>query len=372
MLFATACGSVAKPRGWSAVRIEGATIFASIDHGKLTAYQTGANPGVRWEFPKKDAKLPLVVSGGNTLAAPENKSLSFEGLYGDPVVSGDSVYVTAYSGHVIAIDRDGMARWVAELPGRMVGGVLVTTDTVYAGSTSGALFALERESGHVRWRKELDKEVWSTPVQAGTNIVVATMGGSAYAFTSDGTQVWNTSPASGGFAAVPAVSGGRLFVGSFDKHMYALNSTDGSVAWTSSPADNWLWGSARLSDDGGTVYAGSLGGTVYAFDATSGTSRWTRGLGSPIRSRPALVNGILVVGTKDGRLRGLASADGTPAWDVVQNAASDDPTATRGTLYADLTEANGLVYATTEGGKSAGRLYELNVTTRRVTEVSVK
>lgn len=370
VLLGAACSGVARPQGWAQPELQQDVLYVSLEHGKLDAYRQGNPPQRLWEFPAKDARVPLVVRNGEPLRTPQSAKINFEGLYGDPVVTGDGVYATAYSGHVVALTTDGTARWVAELPGRMIGGALVVDDTVYAGSTGGDLYALAKDSGAVRWRRPAGKEVWAAPVRAGDLIAVSGMDGALRGFDRDGTQRWKANIADAGIASTPAVDGTRLFAGSFDRHMYAVDARTGEMLWKSAPADSWFWTEVLVQGD--TVFAGSLGGTVYAFDAATGAVKWSTRVGDSVRSRPALVSDVLVVGSRDGRLHGLRPEDGSRVWDVSKSPAPEDPTATRGDLYADLLPAGNGVYATTEGGRSAGHIYFLDVSARRVSEIPLR
>ncbi len=375
LLVASACGSIARPEGWAAPALADTTIYVSLSHGKLAAVQLGDSPRQLWEFPGKDEKLPLVVEDGRTLSTPKTAKVTFEGLYGDPVVTADTVYLTAYSGHVAAVNRqDGRARWVAALPGRVVGGVLLDGDRLYVGTTEGDLFALDRASGAVQWRRPLANEIWSTPVRAAGQIVVTGMDGTVTALDADGTTRWRQKLAGAAIASTPAVQGDRLYVGAFDKRFYAVDAASGAVLWRSRPVDNWFWTQAVITDD--RIYAGSLGGTVYAFPVQgSGLEQapvWAVKLDTMIRSRPVLVNGVLVVGTREGRLFGLRPDDGAFAWEVSRTPAADDPAAPRGDLFADLLAADSRVYVATEHLRSNGNLYVFDLATRRVSEVRLK
>jgi len=369
-LLGAACGRIASPTGWAAPELRNDTLYISPERGKLAAYKLDTERNLRdrlWEFPDKNEKVPLVVENGKNLPSPKSETIKFEGLYGDPVITDDGVYATAYSGHVIALGADGRARWVAALPGRMIGGVLVAGDSVYAGTTTAKLFALERSSGKVRWQAPAGDAIWSAPVQAGDLIVVTAMDGSARAFDRDGTRQWLRKVAEQGIASTPVVDGGRLYVGSLDKHIYAIDARNGETAWRSDPADNWFWTEILLQED--TLFAGSLGGTMYALDARSGAIRWSAPVGTMIRGRAALVDGILVVGTKDGRLHGLQPSDGARVWDVSDTPAPDDPTAQRGDLWADLVPLKDGVLAAVVGG-GQGHVYVLDVGQRKVREVA--
>jgi serine/threonine-protein kinase len=47
----------------------------------------------------------------------------------------------------------------------------------------------------------------------------------------------------------------------------------------------------------GTVYIGSLDKKVYALDAATGTPRWKYATSKPIQSSPAVVDGIVYIGS---------------------------------------------------------------------------
>jgi outer membrane protein assembly factor BamB len=308
-----------------------------------------------------------VVDNGRTLAAPKRTKVKFEGFYGDPVLKDGLLYLTDYSGHITVLTTEGRPRWVAEVPGRVIGGSYVTDDAIYTGTTTGEVFALDRETGTVRWRQELGHPIWSAPVQAGESIAVADMGGFITTFDKDGTRRWSARVAERGIASTPSVEGNRLYVGSLDKHLYAIDATNGAVVWQSAQADNWFWTEVLIQGD--TLFAGSLGGTVYAIDKTNGTTRWSRDVGAMVRARPVIVDGVLVIAAKDGRLHGLDPANGNRVWELKDAPAPTDPIAKRPSLYADLLALDNGVLAARVGGKQ-GNVYVLDVSTQQVHEVT--
>src|SRR5581483_1378580 len=124
-----------------------------------------------------------------------------------------TLYLTAYSGYVLALGAEGRPAWVAGVPGRVIGGASVTDDTVYAGTTRGEVYALARDTGKVRWRQKLEDPVWSAPIQAGDALVVADMGGRVTAFDKDGNRRWSERIAARGIASTPAFESGTLYFG---------------------------------------------------------------------------------------------------------------------------------------------------------------
>ena len=77
----------------------------------------------------------------------------------------------------------------------------------------------------------------------------------------------------------PTVAGERLFVGSQNGTVYALDARSGCIIWTFTAQSGVrtapVFG-ARPDGPGYTVYFGDTGANVYALDAETGTLRWTR------------------------------------------------------------------------------------------------
>ena len=71
----------------------------------------------------------------------------------------------------------------------------------------------------------------------------------------------------------PAVSGGRVFVGSADGTVYALNARSGCVYWTFRAAEG-VRTAVLVSSDGRAAYFGDLQGNLYGVDANTGALLW--------------------------------------------------------------------------------------------------
>lgn len=339
-VLAAGCGSVAKPQGWAGPAIRDDIAYVSHDAGKLGAYRL-TGPGRLWEFPGKDAGLKL------------------EGLYGTPVLADDTVYVTGYSGEVAAVAAaDGAERWRLKAGARVIGATLVTADTVYAGTDAGELVAINRTDGTVRWRQSAGNQIWATPVTDGRTIFVAAMDGSVVAFNADGTQRWRRKVAGAAIAGAPALRDGVLYLGSYDRRLYAVDAGSGETRWRSESAGNWFWTEPII--DGDTLVAGNLDGSVYALDSGTGQPRWKANVGAPVRGRTAIADGVVVVPASNGRLWGLRSQSGESAW---------EPALVGGKLYADLTTTRTGLYLASEVGKKSHKLYRVDAAAGAVTEV---
>ncbi|NQU09139.1 MAG: PQQ-binding-like beta-propeller repeat protein, partial [Candidatus Abyssubacteria bacterium] len=97
--------------------------------------------------------------------------------------------------------------------------------------------------------------------------------------------------AGGQITAAPIVDGNRVYVGSWDKHVYALDADDnGAVIWKVNTGDII---SATPVLSGGTLYVTTRKGAVYALDAETGAGKWDRPTGGSGGLSPAIHGGIL-------------------------------------------------------------------------------
>jgi len=186
------------------------------------------------------------------------------------------------------------------------------------------------------WRHRLAAEISASPVVAGNLLYVAAENGNLYAFDlTTHKQVW-LYHAEGGTGSTPAFADGRLYVLSRDGYLAALDAATGKALWrfrtggearfgvpggygmpktdgiTPDPWDFWL--SAPLVQDG-RVYFGSSDHHVYALDAITGQEAWRFEADDSIHAAPALSDGRLFIATWGTTLYALDAATGAKLWD---------------------------------------------------------
>jgi outer membrane protein assembly factor BamB len=100
----------------------------------------------------------------------------------------------------------------------------------------------------------------------------------------------------------------------------------------------------------GVLYIGSFDGKVYAIDASAGTLLWSYTTGSFVGSSPAVANGIVYIGSDDYKVYALNATTGALVWSFT----------TGGIIHSSSPAvANGIVYVGSEDHK----IYALNATT---------
>ena len=90
-----------------------------------------------------------------------------------------------------------------------------------------------------------------------------------------------------------------------------MNAATGAKIWnytTGGPVDS----SPAVVD--GVVYIGSDDGNVYALNATNGTKIWNYTTDGTVYSCPAVVGGVVYIGSYDDNVYALNATNGTKIW----------------------------------------------------------
>jgi outer membrane protein assembly factor BamB len=221
---------------------------------------------------------------------------------------------------VWALDLEGRDRWSFDgATGQYVEGGAIGGNTFVIGNGDGNIYALNADTGGLRWKFETGHRVWATPLIVSDIVYIGSMDRHLYALRlSDGGVVWDFH-AGGAFAGTPVIWEGTLYVGAFDDILYAIDAETGTEVWQFA-GENWYWGGPAVRD--GIVYAADVNGNVYALDAESGRQIWHRALltaderPAPVRSAPALSEdgSLLFVGSQTGGLYALDTSDGFEVW----------------------------------------------------------
>ncbi|WES67085.1 outer membrane protein assembly factor BamB [Superficieibacter sp. HKU1] len=141
----------------------------------------------------------------------------------------------------------------------------------------------------------------------------------------DGKEVWtvNLAEKKGWMSSSPAllsggvtVDGGHVYVGSEKAQVYALNTSDGGVAWQTQVAGEAL---SRPVVSDGMVLIHTSNGQLQALDQASGAIKWTVNLDMPAlslrgESAPVTAFGAAIVGGDNGRVSAVLMQQGQMIW----------------------------------------------------------
>jgi outer membrane protein assembly factor BamB len=243
---------------------------------------------------------------------------------GSPLVDSDLVVIGSGDGNLYAIERStGRERWRFEAGSPVHSSPAGYGDLIYFGDRSNDFYAVNRVDGRLVWGVptgddhawEWGNEGWdffsSSPVVVDSTVIFGSGDGSVYAFDVEtGEERWSVKT-DGRVRSSPAVADGVVYVGSADGFLYAIGLEMGGLLWRFE-TDGVSHVSAELGFDrktvqsspavvDGTVYFGSRDGGTYAVDAASGKLRWRYDHTTPwVLASPAISDGMLVSGTSDG------------------------------------------------------------------------
>jgi len=182
--------------------------------------------------------------------------------------------------------------------------------SLFLGTVDGSLVVLDEADGRLAWDVELGAAVRSTPL-ISTATVFVSAGNVLHAISTQNRSDKWTFAAVGDLRGSPVLEGGTVYVGSEDKHVYALDEYTGALQWKYK-LDDVVAASPTIT--GLKLIVGTDAGTLYALHRNEGTLLWQIALGSAVSSAATVSQGLAIVGTYGGRLRAASVEDGDLKW----------------------------------------------------------
>lgn len=297
--------------------------------------KTGQEPMDLESF-KETAKLSEVWSTG----VGNGQGIGFTQL--TPAIDADKIYTVDHEGIVAALNRqNGKKLWsknvTKELTGwsgkvvyffkdkdlnhGITGGISYADGLLYIGNYAGEVIALSAQNGKEVWRKQVKGEISSVPQSNGQVVAVQTMNG-------------------------------KLFV---------LDAKSGADMWffENPPPLLTLRGSAAPVVMDTAIYAGFANGRLMAFNPTNGLILWEQRMALPkgrseldrmvdIHASPLLKDGILYVGTFQGRIAAVARGTGGSVWGI-DGSTSESLAASDDKLFVSQSDGRVIAYSLTSG-----------------------
>jgi outer membrane protein assembly factor BamB len=148
------------------------------------------------------------------------------------------------------------------------------------------------------------------------------------------------------------VAYGTVYACSYpERQVYSLNETNGSVLWTFQ-AKGVLGCSPTASN--GTLFVPSQGGLFYALDAQSGAEKWTYPIGTST-AVPAVADGKVFIGDWSGFLAAIEVNTGQLIWaTTLPGVVATSPTVSDGKVFV-MQGSPSVLYALDE--ETGGRLW---------------
>jgi outer membrane protein assembly factor BamB len=141
----------------------------------------------------------------------------------DPVLFGDTLYVAAFQGRVVAVDAEsGQLRWSREISS--IAGLGVDRDHVYVTDEDSVVWGLDRSTGSALWRQEaLRSRALTAPTPYGDAVLVGDLEGYLHALArDDGRLLGRVRLDSSPVLAAPVSQGAVLYAASSGGTVTAL------------------------------------------------------------------------------------------------------------------------------------------------------
>ena len=259
-----------------------------------------------------------------------------------PAVWNQTVYFSSLDGNIYAVnERDGKERWRLRTGGERrftapgIHGIQPSTEvmpdpydvflsspavwngTVYVGSGDHNVYAIDAQSGALRWKFSTGNVVHASPAVAGGIVYIGSWDRYLYALdartgavrwkfqTGDDHEIYNQV----GIAGSAAVADGTVYFGCRDSHFYALDAKSGALRWKRDENGSWVIGSPAIA--GRTVlYTTSDERKFFAVDAQSGSVKFSIPYGAFSFSSPSVAGNVAYYGSFDGKLYGVNVTSG--------------------------------------------------------------
>ena len=273
-----------------------------------------------------------------------------------PACFGDTLLIGSISGKLFAFDTaTGEVKWIYDVDGPILGTANLQrsdeaggVDSVYIiGQDNGTLHGIDLATGERLWKAEAIDQCDGSPSVGSDSIIFGSCAAALHVFSSDDGQlkknieIDSDSQIAGGVA----IAGDSVFSGSHSGYLIHVNSKMGEIVWINRDAEDEVLTTPAVSGD--WVVFTSYDEFVYGVDRTTGLTKWsydTEGwptsaviaadkvvlasdgvvillrldTGEKIwsyevsdeTSSPAIIGGMIVVGSEDGTVTAFGAPEG--------------------------------------------------------------
>ena len=203
--------------------------------------------------------------------------------------------------------------WVLTLNTSIKSSPVIADGIVYVTTVGGEIYALDLETGKEIWTFDTNCSISSTPTVDKNIIIFGTEApGKIYALDAyTGLLRWLFElPESVGVRSSPAITEGRVLIGSSDGYLRCFSQFEGYLLWAT-----YIGGdvsSPAVAND--TVYVTALT-YVSALNVSTGALKWRYATNWPLFSSPAIADNLVFVGAEnDDKVFALKQENGSLVW----------------------------------------------------------
>ena len=329
--------------------------------------------GIKWKFKTGGAVIstPAVIDGTAYFGSNDHylyavnladglqrwKFKTGSRVTSSPAVYNGAVYFASYDGNIYAVDaKSGEQRWkfASEGERRFMGRHLhgadpagesmpdpfdfylsspaIDADTVYVGSGDGNVYALDAQSGTLRWKFRTGNVVHASPAIANGMVYIGSWDSYFYALDAKtGQERWRFKTGEDheianqvGIQSSALIADGTVYFGCRDSNLYALDAASGAKKWVYSNKGSWVI-STPIAKEGTLYFATSDSALFNAVDAKSGALKYSLSFHHwPMFSSPAIAGRNLYIGSHAGTLMAIDLDKHATAWTLSTDGANSN------------------------------------------------
>jgi len=318
---------------------------------------------VKWQFHSKGAILSSpIVDGGTVYVGSTDhnfyaldlatgkvnwKFKSESRIQGSAAVSNGAVFFASYDSNFYCLDAaTGKLKWKFKTEGErrfaakhlhgaepaaetmpdpfdfFLSSPVISNGLVYFGSGDTNIYALDSDTGSLKWKFKTGDVVHASPALANGTLFIGSWDSYFYALdAATGKEKWRFKTGEDpdthnqqGIQSSAAVTDGIVYFGCRDSKFYALDAATGKQLWAFSNNGSWVIASPALKD-GNVYFATSDTGLFHALDAKTGAPVFSLDFKHwPMFSSPALAGDFAYLGSHDGRLLAINLKSKNLAW----------------------------------------------------------
>lgn len=217
--------------------------------------------------------------------------------------------------------------------------------------------------GGLKWKFHTGGMVIGSAAVSDGKVYFGSTDGNLYAVNADSGALQWKFDAKSRIPSTPAVAGKVVYFGAYDGNVYAVDASTGVLKWKFQTggerrfAAKHLHGVQPVSETmpdpfdcylsspvvwKGSVYVGSGDGNIYSLSAASGALNWKFKTGDVVHASPAIADGTVFLGSWDSYFYALDAATGREKWRF--KTGEDPDTHNQVGIQSSAAVADGMVY----------------------------
>lgn len=217
------------------------------------------------------------------------------------------------------------------------------------------------------WAVQTEGPIRGAPLVHGPRVYVGSADGALYAVDRASGEVQWKVATGGPIAGAPAVAGDLVIVAGRGDRVLALAAADGTERWTFTlrpallPPTEWNYFTAPPVIDGAQVLVPAGDGCLYALDVATGRERWRYQTGDALRAAPRVADGVVYQPSGDDYVYALNATDGGLQWKFATDGVGYDLSS--GYIRSDIFTRPCLRHGRLCFGSRDGKVYALDPAT---------